>query len=118
MRRGWVVSAGIAAALVIGAGPASAFQETPGAPPADALQVAPEAQPPALQLKGPATGPAQPAPKSTTKTFGFSALPKLDFGLELLYSDHPLALQAAPVPQGAIPDDGDVTVLGKVKRHF
>jgi len=118
MRRGWAVSAGIVAALLISAGPASAFQETPGAPPPDAIKVAPEGQAPALELQGPATGPVQPAAKGATKTFGFSALPKLDFGLELLYSNQPLALQAAPVPQGAIPDDGDVTVLGKVKRHF
>jgi hypothetical protein len=113
MRWALIVSAGVITALVIGAEPAFAFQETPAAPPPDAMQVAP-----ALNLQGPATGPAQPAEKSG-KVFGFSALPKLDFGLELLYSDQPLALQRdTTLPEGAIPDDSDVTVLGKVKRHF
>jgi hypothetical protein len=83
------------------------------------MQVAPKAEAPRLNLQGPAAGPAQPAEKKSGKTFGFSALPKLDFGLELLYSDQPLALQqSTTMPEGAIPDDSDVTVLGKVKRHF
>jgi hypothetical protein len=119
MRRALTVSAGIIAALVISAGPALAFQETPAAPPANAMQVAPKTEAPRLNLQGPAAGPAQPAEKKSGKTFGFSALPKLDFGLELLYSDQPLALQqSTTMPEGAIPDDSDVTVLGKVKRHF
>jgi hypothetical protein len=120
MRRAWTVTASVVAALLIGAGPAYAFQETPGAPPPDAMQIAPEAQAPVFDLQSPATGPAQPAAKSSGKVFGFSALPKLDFGLELLYSDQPLALQqgSTNLPEGSIPDDSDVTVLGKVKRHF
>jgi hypothetical protein len=119
MRRALTVSAGVITALVVGAGPAFAFQETPAAPSPDAMQVAPKAVAPALNLQGPATGPAQPAEKKSGKVFGFSALPKLDFGLELLYGDQPLALQQdTTLPEGAIPDDSDVTVLGKVKRHF
>jgi hypothetical protein len=119
MRRALTVSAGVITALVVGAGPAFAFQETPAAPSPDAMQVAPKAVAPALNLQGPATGPAQPAEKKSGKVFGFSALPKLDFGLELLYGDKPLALQQdTTLPEGAIPDDSDVTVLGKVKRHF
>jgi hypothetical protein len=118
MRRALTVSAGVIATLVIGSVPAFAFQETPAAPPLDAVQVAPKTVAP-LNLQGPAAGPAQPAEKKSGKLFGFSALPKLDFGLELLYGDQPLALQQdSTLPEGAIPDDSDVTVLGKVKRHF
>jgi len=119
MRKALTASAGVMTALVIGAGPAFAFQETPAAPPPDAMQIAPKAEAPVLNLQGPAAGQAQPAEKKSGKTFGFSALPKLDFGLELLYSDQPMALQQnSTMPEGAIPDDSDVTVLGKVKRHF
>jgi hypothetical protein len=47
--------------------------------------------------------------------FGFNLLPKLDFGLELLYSQQPMEIQqGTPLPE----DNEDVTVLGKVKRHF
>jgi hypothetical protein len=48
--------------------------------------------------------------------FGYSILPKLDFGLELLYGQEQqqLDLQQGPT----FDDNGDVTVLGKVKRRF
>ena len=46
---------------------------------------------------------------------GFSILPKMDFGLELLYSQQPMELQQATPLQE---DNEDLTVLGKVKRHF
>jgi hypothetical protein len=110
------LSAGVIGSLWLGAGSALAFQETPEAPPA-VLQVAPDAKDPAMQLQTPA--PAQPsapsAEKSGTKLFGFSILPKLDFGLELLYSEP----QALDLQQGTPAEDNDdLTVLGKVKRHF
>ena len=48
--------------------------------------------------------------------FGYSILPKLDFGLELLYGgdDKQLQIQQGP----SFDENQDVTVLGKVKRHF
>ena len=70
-----------------------------------------------MQLQTPSTGPAavQSAEKSGAKLFGFNLLPKMDFGLELLYSQQPMELQqATPLPE----DNEDLTVLGKVKRHF
>ena len=110
------LAAGVIAALLIGVAPAFAFQETPEAPP-EVLSVAPNInEGPAMQLQTPSTGPAavQPAEKSGAKLFGFN-LPKMDFGLELLYSQQPMELQqAAPLPE----DNEDLTVLGKVKRHF
>jgi hypothetical protein len=110
------LAAGVIAALLVGAGPALAFQETPEAPP-EALSVAPDAsKDPAVQMQTPATGSAsQPAEKSGAKVLGFNILPKMDFGLELLYSQQPMELQqATPLAE----DNEDLTVLGKVKRHF
>jgi hypothetical protein len=111
------LSAGVIASLFLGAGQASAFEETREAPPA-ALQVAPDASQPAMQLQTPAPGQTPPSTeKSGTTLFGFSFLPKLDFGLELLYSEP----QAMDLQQQGSPTDGgngDLTVLGKVKRHF
>jgi hypothetical protein len=112
--RNIALAAGVIAALSIGAAPAFAFQETPEAPP-EVLQLAPEAKDPAMQLQTPATGATQAPEKSGAKVFGFSILPKLDFGLELLYSEP----QAADLQQVTPPEDNeDLTVLGKVKRHF
>ncbi len=111
------LAAGVIAALLVGAAPALAFQETPEAPP-EAPSVAPDAsKDPAMQMQTPAAGPAsaQPAEKSHAKMFGFNVLPKMDFGLELLYSQQPMQLQqTTPLPE----DNEDLTVLGKVKRHF
>ena len=109
------LAAGVIAALLVGGGPALAFQETPEAPP-EALSVAPDAsKTPAVQMQAPAAGPGQPAEKSGAKMFGFNVLPKMDFGLELLYSQQPMELQqTAPLSE----DNEDLTVLGKVKRHF
>lgn len=115
MRRVCAVTAGLAAALWIGAGPALAFEQTPEAPANQAPQVAPDAKAPAAALQSPAAGTAPSAEKSGAKLFGFSLLPKLDFGLELLYSQE----QQTELQQGPQPDEtDDLTVVGKVKRHF
>src|SRR4029079_6760139 len=111
------LAAGVIAALLVGAGPARAFQETPEAPP-EILSVTPDpSKDPAMPLQTPAAAPAaaQPAEKSGAKVFGFNILPKMDFGLELLYSQQPMELQQATPLQE---DNEDLTVLGKVKRHF
>ena len=111
------LAAGVIAALLVGAGPAFTFQETPEAPP-EILSVTPDpSKDPAMQMQTPATAPAaaQPADKGGAEVFGFNILPKMDFGLELLYSQQPKELQqATPLSE----DNEDLTVLGKVKRHF
>ncbi len=90
------------------------FRRAP-APPPEAAPVAPATKAPAAELQSPAPGTAPTPEKSGAKVFGFSLLPKLDFGLELLYSQP----QATELQQGIAPDDNDdLTVLGKVKRHF
>jgi hypothetical protein len=117
--RNSALAAGVVTALMVWAGPAFAFQETPEAPP-EVLSVAPDANnDPAMQLQTPSTGPAsaEPGEKKGAKLFGFNLLPKLDFGLELLYSEP--QSQSMELQQGTLPDDNeDLTVLGKVKRHF
>ena len=112
MRRPFAI-VGLMAALSLGAGPALAFQETPAPPPA---QAAPQAKAPALQVGNPNVLAAPSADSKGVKVFGYSILPKLDFGLELLYGQEQqqLDLQQGPTFE----DNGDVTVLGKVKRRF
>jgi hypothetical protein len=92
--------AGVVAAFSLGTGPALAFQET------------------ALQLGTPGTAAAAPqADNKGVKVFGYTILPKLNFGLELLYGQEQ---QQMDLQQGSILEDEnqDVTVLGKVKRRF
>jgi hypothetical protein len=115
MRRPFAI-AGVVAALSLGAGPALAFQETPAPPPATATEAAPQAKAPALQVGNPNAPAAPSADSKGLKVFGYSILPKLDFGLELLYGQEQqqLDLQQGPT----FDDNGDVTVLGKVKRRF
>lgn len=101
--------------------PALAFQEVPAAPPP--AGAAPSG---ALDLATPAT--PDPAPSEKEGGFrvpglGSFALPKLNFGLELLYGAP--GTDAAPLSIG--PDIGtggpgqpadDLTIRGTVKRRF
>ena len=96
------LAAGVLAALLVGAGPALAFQETPEAPP-EILSVTPDpSKDPPMQMQTPATAPAaaQHAERSGAKVFGYQ---------------QPMELQQATPLQE---DNEDLTVLGKVKRHF
>jgi hypothetical protein len=110
------------AALLFGAGPAFAFQEEGAAPTPQATQPAPhatetqESATPNLQLQTPPVATPESSEKKGAKIFGFNLLPKLDFGLELLYSNQPTELQQ--LPQTQLEEQNDLTVLGKVKRHF
>ena len=86
--RNRALAAGVIAALLIGATPALAFEETKEAPP-EVLQLAPDAKDPAMQLQTPATGPRRKRRRRAAgrKCSASAFLPKLDFGLELLYSE-------------------------------
>ncbi len=115
MRRHLAI-AGLIAALSASATPALAFEETPVPPPVPATGAQPQTKPAPLQLGTPGVSADQSADKGGLKMFGYSILPKLDFGLELLYGEdeQPLPLQSGP----SFDEGQDVTVLGKVKRHF
>jgi hypothetical protein len=113
MRRS-VVIAGLVA-LSVGAAPALAFQEMPEPPPADVQAATPEIG--ALQLGTPGGGAAPEAEQGGgLSMFGYTVLPKFDFGLDVMYGQDQQQLDL----QGPITDEesGDVTVLGKVKRRF
>jgi hypothetical protein len=106
---------GLIAALPLGSAPAFAFQEQPVPPPA--AEATPEAKTTPLQLATPGVTAGPKADTGGLKVFGHNLFPKLDFGLELLYGQDKQQLQ---LEQGPSFDDTqqDVTVLGKVKRHF
>jgi hypothetical protein len=102
------------AALSLGSAPAFAFQETPVPPPANET---PQAPPPAaLQLGNPSGAAAPQEGNGGLKLFGYTVLPKLNFGLDVLYGDDQQQLDL----QGptTLDENGDVSVLGKVKRRF
>jgi hypothetical protein len=115
MRRVCATATGMTAALLLAGGSAFAFEESPAAPTPEAVPVTPETKAPVAELQSPAPGSAPSLEKSGAKLFGFSLLPKLDFGLELLYSQP----QSTELQQGPLSDEnGNLTVLGTVKRHF
>lgn len=100
-------------ALSLGSVPAFAFQEMPEPPPADMPAATPQAE--ALQLGTPG-GTAPETEEGGLSLFGYTVLPKFDFSVDTLYAQdqQQLDLQGPAI----IEENGDVTVLGKVKRRF
>jgi hypothetical protein len=120
MKTGFVVALALATALVAGHG-AFAFQEQKGSTPAAPAEAAPapaEAAP--GDAKAGMADDSVPKPEAGTEIripgLGkLGVLPKMDFGLELLYGaaeNQP----AQPVPSPN-PED-DLTVRGSVKHRF
>ena len=118
MRRFCGLSIGAMAALLALTSPVFAFEELPPAPPPEAGETAPAAPqvaPPTFQFQTPGTGIELGADNQAAEVFSFGILPKLDFGLELLYSDRQPELEQP----GLLPEEAqDITVMGKVKRRF
>ena len=111
MRRS-VFIAGIVA-LSLGGAPALAFQEMPEPPPADVPVATPQLGP--LQLGTPGGSVAE-TEQGGLSMFGYTVLPKFDFGLDVMYGqDQPQLDLSPPITDE---ESGDVTVLGKVKRRF
>jgi hypothetical protein len=110
----------VMAALSFGSGYAFAFQETPPPPPANDAEETPAPQAPPLQLGTPSGAQAdQQADRKGLKLFGYTVLPKLDFGLDVLYGQDQQQLQLGGTDNsGTLEENGDVSVLGKVKRRF
>ena len=89
-------------------------------PPA-APSEAPQATPPveALQLGTPAGAAAPREKQGGLNLFGYTVLPKLNFGLDVLYGQDQQQLQLGTTDSlGTLEENGDVSVLGKVKRRF
>jgi hypothetical protein len=123
MRNGLVV--GLALGLAVLAAPgAYAFQEQSGgttAPPAEAQPQAP-AQAPAEKPLGLSDETAPPKSETGTEIripgLGkLGVLPKMDFGLELLYGAAEQKRQDSPPEVAPTPDD-DLMIRGTVKHRF
>ncbi len=100
--------------LSLGSVPALAFQEMPEPPPADVPAVTPDAQ--ALQLGTPGGAVAPEPEEGGLSLFGYTVLPKFDFSVDTLYGQDQQQLDLSG--PAIIEENGDVTVLGKVKRRF
>ena len=120
MRSGFVLALALAAAFVAGHG-AYAFQEQKGSTPAPA-EAQPQAPAEASGDKGAALSDetaAKPETGTEIRIPGLGklgVLPKMDFGLELLYG----AAESQPVgePAPAANPEDDLTVRGSVKHRF
>ena len=111
--------AALVAALSLGSGHALAFQETPAPPPAAIPQG--QADTLTLQLGTPNATPAAPkAEGGGLNLFGYTVLPKLNFGLDVMYGqdEQQLQLGGSSDDIDTLDENGNVTVLGKVKRRF
>jgi hypothetical protein len=105
------------AALSFGSGRAFAFQETPPPPPVEQAEKAPPAQAPVMRLGTPSgTEADKPAERKGLKLFGYTVLPKLDFGLDVLYGKDEQKMQLQGPNTGE--DNGDLSLLGKLRRRF
>jgi hypothetical protein len=115
-----IAIAGLTTALLFGVAPAFAFQETP-VPPASPGEAVPQATPPAQARQlGTTAGVAAPHEKQGgLNLFGYTVLPKLNFGLDVLYGQDRQQLQLGTSNDlDALDENGEVSVLGKVKRRF
>ena len=113
MRSRFVVALALVAAVFAGHG-AFAFQEQKGStpPPSEAAPAPAEAAP--GDAKAGLTDESAPKPEARNTDLG--VLPKMDFGLELLYgaAENQAVGQPTPAPN---PED-DLTVRGSVKHRF
>jgi hypothetical protein len=117
--RGLVSIAALLIALSFGSGQALAFQEMPAPLPEDAAAATPATKPQQDPLRLGTPGNAEAAPQADAgglKLFGYTVMPKLNFGLDVLYGQDEQQLQFKG--PSTIEENGDVSVLGKVKRRF
>jgi hypothetical protein len=110
-------------AASLGTLPARAFQEMPEPPPVDSPAAPPQsnALPDALQLGTPegAAGPLTEQ-EGGINIFGYTLLPKLNLGLDVLYGQDQQQQQQQMELQSpsTLDDNNDVTVLGRINRRF
>jgi len=105
---------GALAWILVASAPALAFQELPEAPSPEVSYGAVESTPPSATLQDAGSAAAQDSETTGVDLMNLTILPKLDIGLELLYGNNQQAQAQDPIAD----ESGDVTVLGKVKRHF
>ena len=111
--------AGSMIGLLLMGTPALAFEETPLPPTPDSDIAAPKTQMAKPMQLGTANAPIDPKSerKGGLNVFGYNVFPKLNFGLDVLYGQEQQQLESQ---QGTstLEENGDVSVLGKVKRRF
>jgi hypothetical protein len=120
MRRVAAIAASMAALVFAGAD-ALAFQEMPAPPPVEASESAPPNVPQIDPLYLGTPGKAEAAQNSEQgglKLFGYTLMPELNFGLDVLYGQDQQQLQLQGQGSSQLEENGDVSVLGKVKRRF
>lgn len=113
--RNRLIIAGLYLSLAILASPAGAFEERRAVPVPDATEAQPKKQQESVGLdRGPKSPEAEKEKGWSIPGLGsLNLLPKLDFGLELMYGDtqpHNLEDPVAPAD--------DMTIRGSVKRRF
>jgi hypothetical protein len=98
--------------------PALAFQEMPEPPPADNPSAPPQSD--ALQLGTPEGGPlSEQTQDGGLNLFGYTLLPKLNLGLDILYGQDQQPQQQLELQSpSTLDDNNDVTVLGRINRRF
>ena len=100
--------------LLVGTVSALAFQQEQAPPMEEPARLAPSDNDPGLALGAPAGKEA--GKKEGGGIFGFGIWSKLNFGLDLLYSEQPEELQES---SGTVEEEqDDVSVLAKIKRLF
>jgi hypothetical protein len=105
--------------LSFGGGQAFAFQEMPAPPSEDPAEAAakPTPQPDPLHLATPGSAEVVPqADAGGLNLFGYTVMPKLNFGLDVLYGQDQQQLQRSS--PNTIDETSDLSVVGKVKRRF
>ena len=118
MTKQLAVYGGMLALLTIGSGPAVAFEETTVAP-----QTAPAAQQQlqneglALDLQFPSGSEIDGEGLKLKSSGALKVMPKMDFGLELLYSSKDEEDSLAHAGSD-LEDTDDIKVLGTVRRRF
>ena len=111
----WMALSGVGVlASSLASASALAFQELPESPSPEVSYGVAESTTPAAALQSAGSGAAQNSGTTTMGLMNLNILPKLDIGLELLYGNNQEAQTQDPIAD----ESGDVTVLGKVKRHF
>jgi hypothetical protein len=120
--RGLTLIASLVIAVVLGAGQALAFQEMPAPPPEDAAEAnakpKPKPQHDPLRLGTPGTAADVTQAEGGLKLFGYTLMPKLNFGLDVLYGQDQEQLEFQGPSAGTVDEKSDMSVLGKVKRRF
>jgi hypothetical protein len=95
---------------------ALAFQQEQAAPMEEPSRLAPKDPDPSLALGTPHGSAAQAGKQEGGGLLGFGIWSKLNFGLDLLYSEKPDEPQQS---NGAVDEEqDDVSVLAKIKRLF